>query len=104
MIELLSFRVVGFHILVAERPGRRDTIVVTQFAEIFLALAIERCSVAFGRPTYEIVNLWLERPAIFIGPDIRRDIAILFEDRFGLPVLELPWEPVTTLKQQDAFP
>src|SRR5712691_9021052 len=103
LIELLGFRVVGFHLVVADRPGGRDTVMMTQFAEIFLALAIERSSVQLGRSANAIVHLGLKGLFVFVVPGVRRDIAVLDEDSFAIPVLQLARQPVTTLKQQDAF-
>src|SRR5262249_6789192 len=97
-IELLGFRIVGFHLVVADRPGGRGAIVMTQFGEIFLALAIQRCAVELGRPANEIVDLRLERLAVFIVPGIWGDIAILDEYLFNIPVLRLTRQPVAALK------
>ncbi len=50
LVQVLRFRIIRFHLLVADRPGGRNTVVMAQFAEIFLALAVEGSSVEFGRP------------------------------------------------------
>ena len=103
LVELLGFGVVGFHLVVADWPGGRDTVMMAQFAEIFLALAVERSSVELGCAANAIVHLGLKSLAFFIVPGVRRDIAILDEDSFAIPVLQLARQPVTTLEQQDAF-
>ncbi len=76
---------------------------MAQFAEIFLALAIERSSVQLGCAANAIVHLGLESLGFFIVPGVRRDIAVLDEDGFAIPVLQFAWQPIATLKQQDAF-
>src|SRR5260370_23950422 len=103
LIYLFSFCVVGFHLVVADRPGGRDTVMMAQFAEIFFALAIERSSVQLGRAADAIVHLGLKGLFVFVVPGVRRDIAVLDEHSFAIPVLQLARQPVTTLKQQDAF-
>src|SRR5215471_4004137 len=103
LIHLLGFGVVGLHLVVADGPGRRDAIVMTQFTEVLLALAIQRRTVELGRAANAVVHLRLEGFAVFIVPGIRRDIAVLLEDGYSIPVLRLARKPVTALKQQDLF-
>src|SRR6266699_5757704 len=97
LVELLGLRVIRFHLVVANRPGGRDAVMMAQFAEIFLALAIERCAVQLGCAANAIVHLGLKSLAFFIVPGVRRDIAILLKHSFAIPVLKLAWQPVTTL-------
>ena len=39
LVELLGLRVVGLHLVVADRPGRRDAVVVAQLAEVLARAA-----------------------------------------------------------------
>jgi hypothetical protein len=49
------------------------------------------------------VHLRLERLAAAVVPGIRRDVAVLDEDRGGVPIGGFALQPVATLQQQDAL-
>src|SRR6187551_3726493 len=42
LVELLGLRVVGLQLVVRDRPGRRDAVVVTELAEVLRAQPVER--------------------------------------------------------------
>ena len=80
LVELLGLRVVGLHLVVGDRPGRRDAVVVLELAEVLLAQAVERRAVELGRAADEVVDLRLERLALGVVPGVRRDVAVVDED------------------------
>ena len=57
------------------------------FTEVALAQPVKCRSVELGRPADEVVDLWLERLAVAVEPPVIRDVAVLYEHRFGFPVL-----------------
>ena len=60
LVELLGQRVVGLHLVVADRPRRRYAVVVLELAEVLLAQAVERRAVELRRAADEVVHLRLE--------------------------------------------
>ena len=103
LVELLGLRVVGLELGVADRPRRRDAVVVAQLAEVVLAQAIERRAVELRRAADAVVHLRLERVAVVVVPGVGRDVAAVDEDVGGRPVLRLARQPVAALEQEDAL-
>src|SRR5271165_7521729 len=60
LVELLGLRVVGLHLLVGDRPRRRDAAVMAELAEVLRAKAVERRAVELGRATDAVVDLGLK--------------------------------------------
>jgi len=69
MIEPLCFSIVGFHILVTERPGRRDTAVMVNLAEVLFAQPKQRGAVEFGIAADVIIGMRVQLFAILVVPD-----------------------------------
>ncbi len=103
VVHLLGLGVVGLHLFVREGPGRRDTVVVPNLAEVFPAQAVERSAVHLGGAADEVVDAGLEGLAVPVVPRLRGDVAVLHEDLFGHPVLRLARQPPAALEEQDAF-
>ena len=68
LVELLRLGVVRLHDVVADRPGRRDAVVVLDLTEVALAQPVEGRSVELGRPADEVVDLGLKRLAVAVEP------------------------------------
>ena len=64
LVELLRQRVVRLELVVGDRPGRRDAVVVLQLAEVLLAQPVQRGAVELRRAADEVVDLRLERLAL----------------------------------------
>src|SRR5215467_382933 len=62
-----------------------------------------RAAPYFGGAADKIVNLGLERLSIAVVPGIGRDISVVHEDGFGVPVQSLTLQPVTTFENQDSL-
>jgi hypothetical protein len=86
LVELLGLRVVGLHLVVGDRPGGRDAVVVAQLAEVLSAQAVERGAVELGGAADEVVDLGLERLALGVVPGVGRDVAAVDEHVLGRPV------------------
>ena len=80
LVELLGLRVVRLELVVGDRPGGRDAVVVLKLAEVLPAQAVESGAVELGRAADEVVHLGLERLAARVVPRLRRDVAVLDED------------------------
>ena len=89
VVHLLGLGVVRLELVVADRPGGRDAVLMLPLAEVFLAQPIEGGAVHLGRAADEIVDARLKRLAVLVAPDVGRDVAILDEHLLGDPVLRL---------------
>jgi hypothetical protein len=101
LVELLGLRVVGLELVVGDRPGRGDAVVVEQLAEVGFAQPVERRAVELRGAADEVVDLRLERLAVRVEPGVLGDVAVVDEDVLGEPVRRLARQPVATLQQQD---
>ena len=101
LVEVLSLRVVRLQLVVGDRPGGRDAVVVAKLAEVLLAEPVERGAVELRRTTDEVVDLRLERRAGRVVPGVGGDVAVVDEDVLREPVLRLARQPVAALEQQD---
>src|SRR4029077_15975938 len=103
IIHLLGARVVRLQVLVGDRPGRRNAVMMVQLTEILASQPIERSAEQFGRAADEVVHLWLKWPAVTVMPGIGGYVPVLLEYRRRIPVLHLALEPVAALEDQDAL-
>jgi len=103
LVELLCLRVVGLHLLVGDRPRRRDPAVVAQLAEVLFAEAVQGGAIELGRAAHAVVHLRLEWLAVRVVPRVRRDVAVIDEHVGGGPVLRLARQPVAALQHEDAL-
>ena len=103
MIHALGFGVVGFKILVAQRPCGRDAILMFDDAEILLAQPVESGAVELGRAADEVMDAGLESLAVLVAPGVLRCVAVCDEDFGGGPVFRLAREPAAALEDEDAF-
>jgi hypothetical protein len=104
VVVLLCERVVGLELVVGDRPGRRDAVVVLQLAEVLLAQAVQRRAVQLRGTADVVVNSRLKGLAAGVVPRVRRDVAVVHEHVLVRPVRELARKPVTALEEQDALP
>ena len=104
LIEIFGGRVVRLHVLVADGPRGRQSVVVLQFAEVLLAHAVERGAVQLGGAADEVVHLRLEEGLVLGAvPAVGRDVPAVLEYVHGGPVRRLAGQPVTAFEQQDAL-
>ena len=101
LVELLRLRVVGLHLLVGDRPGGRETVLVLDLAEVLGAQPVERRPVQLGRAADKVVHLWFEGLVLGVIPGVLRLVAPIDEYVLGPPVLRLAGEEVAALQQQD---
>ena len=101
LVQLLGLGVVGLQHVVVDGPRRGDAAVVLELTEVALAQAVQRGAVELRRAAHEVVDLGLEGLALAVEPGVLGDVAVVDEDRLGVPVLGLPWQPVAALQEQD---
>jgi hypothetical protein len=71
LVQVLGLRVIRLQLVVGDRPGGRDAVVMAELLEVLGAKAVESCPVQLGRPTDEVVNLWLEALPLAVVPRVR---------------------------------
>ena len=98
LIHLLGLRVIGLHVLVADRPRRRNPIVFAQFSEILSAQAVQGRAVHFGCAAHKVMDLWLEWFPVAVVPGIGRNISVVDKDGLCIPVQGLAPQPVTAFE------
>ena len=103
MIHALGLGVIGFKILVAQRPCGRDAVLMFQDAKILFAQTVEGRAVKLGRAADEVVHAGLESLAVLVAPGVLRCVAVCDEDFRGGPVFRLAREPAAALEDEDAF-
>src|SRR5262245_1014465 len=59
LVEMLCFCVVGFELVIFDRPGGRGSSVVTNLAKVFLPQTEKRGSIEFSIAANEIVCVWM---------------------------------------------
>src|SRR3954469_24160346 len=74
---------------------------MAELAEVLASEAVQRGAVELRLAADVVVDPGLEGLAALVVPGIRRHVAVLDEDLFGVPVLDLARQPVATLEDQD---
>src|SRR5262249_28317964 len=72
VIEALGFEVVRLEVVIGDRPRRRDSTKVADFAEIFLAQTKESRAVEFRVPADVVIRVRMERFAVLVAPFLFR--------------------------------
>src|SRR5215471_15101088 len=101
VVALLREGVVRLELVVRDRPGRRDPVVMLELAEIFGTQAVQGSAVQLRRTADEVMHLRLERLALLVVPRVLRHVAVVDEHLFREPVLGFTRKPVAALEQQD---
>src|SRR4029450_5677947 len=91
--------VVRLEIRVRDRPARRNTAVVHDFAEVLLAQPDERGAVELGIAAHGVGWAGGELPAILVLRRVGDVVAALADDGVRIPVLLLAPHVVTALEQ-----
>jgi hypothetical protein len=68
VIQLFCFAIIGFQLIVGDRPGRRHAAVVFDFAKIFLAQAKQRRAEEFRVAAYIVIGVRVEFVAGCVMP------------------------------------
>ena len=103
VVEALGRGVVGLHVLVADRPGRRHPAPVLDLAEVLTAKPEERGPVELGVAAHVVVGVGVERLAVAVAPDLLGLVPALEVHRPRAPVGPLARHVVAALEDQDAL-
>ena len=104
MVHALRARVVRLHLVVRDRPGRRDATVVPQLPEVGFAQAEQRGAVELGVAPHRVVRVRVQVAPVGVLPDLLRLVPAVHVHCPGVPVLLLTADVVAPLEQQDALP
>src|SRR5262249_31451622 len=104
LIEVLSLRVVRFQVVIADRPSRRYSAVVTQSAEVLFAQAEQRCPIELGIAADVIVGVRMKFLAVFVEPGFFGVVMRVYVYDLRVPVCLLAGDVVAALQNQDPFP
>src|SRR2546430_17489737 len=80
LVELLSFRVIGLKLRVADRPSRGDPAVMLDLTKILLAQAEQRRAIHFGIAADPVVDPRMEWLAILAIPGLLCLVFSVHED------------------------
>src|SRR6185503_6820786 len=87
MIEPLGFGVIGFHVFVGDRPGRRDPPVMLNLAKVFFAKSKEGGAKEFCIAADVVVGMRVQLVAVFVAPLLFGLIFSFEIDRARIPVV-----------------
>ena len=104
LVEVLGLGVVGLEIVVADRPGWRDPVVVADLAEIGRPQPKQRRTVELRVATDVIVHFRREFVAVLIEPKFRSPVLAFHEHLGGFPVVPLPRQISAALQDQHLLP
>jgi hypothetical protein len=103
MVEMLRLKIVGFKIVIGDRPGGRDAPVVADLAEVFFAKTEEGGAVEFGIAPHIIVRVRVELFAVRVMPLLFSLIPAFEVYDARRPVLFLARDVASALDNQYAF-
>src|SRR5690349_18180280 len=101
LIQIFGLRVVGLEIVIADRPGRRESAVVAQFAEIFFAQAEQRGAVKLGVAADVVVGVGMQIFAVFIKPGFFGVVVGVHVHELRIPVRLFARNVVATLENEN---
>ncbi len=100
---MLGLCVVGFEVLVAEWPGRRNAAVVSDFSEILFTKPQQGRSIHLRIATDVILNAGKERLAVLVIPRLIGPVLGFDKDSLGIPVVFLARQIPAPFEQQNSF-
>src|SRR5581483_360675 len=103
VVEPLRRGVVGLHVLVADRPGRRYPTPVLDLSEVLPAEPEERGPVELGVAADVVVGVRVKRPALAVTPDLPGLIPCLEVHGPRAPVRLLARHVASALQNEDAL-
>jgi len=101
--QVLGSDVVRLQVVVIQRPGRRDTAMMPDLAEVRGQQPEQRRAVHLGVAAYVIMQLGPEGPVAGVVEGLVGGVFRLAEDGAGVPVVSLSRQEVTAFEQQYAL-
>src|SRR5690349_783661 len=103
VIELLGLGVVRLHVIVRDRPRRRDAPVMTKLSEVFLAQPKKRRTVKLGIAADVVVGMRVKFFTLYVAP-LFFSLILAFEiDSLRFPIVLLAGNVVAALEYQYAL-
>src|SRR5262249_41256366 len=101
LVHLLGLGVVRLHVVITDWPGWRDSVVMLELAEVFLAQSVQRGAIQLGGAAYPIVHPRLKGLVVLVVPGLSGHVAVLDADLVGCRGLESARHPAPALKDQN---
>ena len=102
--ELLGAGVIGFQIGIGDGPRRRYPAFVVDDSEVLGTHAKQRRAIDFRLSPHKVGLLWVQFLAIFIQPGFLGVIAVIQENRGGIPVQFFLRHERTPLQNENILP
>ena len=102
-VEFLRRLVVRLEFVIADRPGRREAVLVPDLAEILLAQAEQHRAIDLAVAADEVVKPGVKAVPGRAVPGLGGLVARIDEDGAAVPILLLAPQVVATFEQQDAL-
>src|SRR5262249_35652818 len=103
LIKPLGLAVVRLHIVVRDRPGRRDAGVMSYFSEVLAAQPEQRCPVELRVSAHVVIGVRMQFFAIDIAPFFFRVVFGFDVDGLRIPVVLLTPDVIAALEDQNSF-
>src|SRR6266516_4013760 len=104
LVQVFSLRVIGLEVVIADRPLRRDSSVMPEFAKVFLAQSEQRSAVKLRVPANVVVGVGMEVLALFVEPRLFGVVVALDIDELGVPIRFFARNIVAAFEDEDSFP
>src|ERR1700757_1850474 len=86
VIQALSLPVIGFEVVIGNRPSWRDATEVPDLAKILATQAKQGCAVKFCVTTDVIIRMRMKRIAVFVPPLFPRLVLCFYVDGVRVPI------------------
>src|ERR1700752_4955778 len=100
LIQLLGLRIIRLQFFVTDRPGRRDSAVMTNLSEVLLAQPKERRPIEFRVAADIIIGVWMEFFPVHVAPQFFCVVLGINVDGLRIPVVLFASDIVASFKNQ----
>src|SRR6266496_521017 len=104
LVQIFGLRVIGLKFVVTDRPLRRDSSVMPEFAKVFLAESEQRRAVKLCVPANVVVGVGMEVLAVFVDPRLFGVVVAFDIDDLRVPIRFFARNIVAALEDEDSFP
>ena len=104
VVHVLGLRVVLFQIFIIDGPGRRDSAIMLDLAEVFASQTKQGRPVEFCIAANVVVRVRMQLAAIFVVPDLFRVVLTVGVDSLRAPIVLLAANVIAPFEQENPFP
>ena len=103
VVDALGFSVVGLEFVIGNRPCRRHSAVMADFAKIFFAQTEQSRAIKFCVAAHVVVRVWMQVFAVPIAPDFLGVVLAVLVDGLRAPVVFFARHVRSALNEQDGL-